>query len=371
MKNSNKQPIRIAHIIGKMWAGGVEAVVFNYYRAIDHKKYQFDFYYDEDSTVQPPQDLIDMGARFIELPPYQRLPQYINELRKYLREEKYIIVHSHLNTISVFPLFAAWCERVPVRIAHNHSVPDSSEWKRTLLKQFLRRFSKLFSTNFFACSMKAGRWMFGDKEFNSGNVFVVKNGVDFTKFYFLKIEIKRIKEKLCLNNSLVIGHVGRFTYAKNHLFLLDIFERIVKKRNNAKLLLVGDGELHDKIVAEIQKRKLQHNVLMIGKTQTPEIYYSIMDVIVIPSFFEGLSMATIESQIAGIPAVISKAIPEEAIISNGCHYMSLDDSAEKWANKALSICGEKVSLSEASKSYDIHKAVKVLEEKYELLLSVR
>ena len=128
------------------------------------------------------------------------------------------------------------------------------------------------------------------------------------------------------------------------------------------------SELHDKIMAKIQKKKLQQNVLMIGKTQTPEKYYSIMDVMVIPSFFEGLSMATIESQIAGVPAVISKAIPEEAIISNGCHYMSLDDSAEKWANKVLSICGEKVSLNETSKSYDIRKAVKILEEKYERLL---
>lgn len=101
------EPIRVAQIMGKLWAGGVEMVVFNYYRAIDKSKIQFDFYYDADSTVEPPQNLIDMGARFYKIPPYQKLPQYIRELKKHLKENQYLIVHSHLNTLSVFPLSGA------------------------------------------------------------------------------------------------------------------------------------------------------------------------------------------------------------------------------------------------------------------------
>ena len=121
------EPIRVAQIMGKLWAGGVEMVVFNYYRAIDKSKIQFDFYYDADSTVEPPQDLIDMGARFYKIPPYQKLPQYIRELKKHLKENQYLIVHSHLNTLSVFPLFVAWMCRVPVRVAHNHSEKRCAE----------------------------------------------------------------------------------------------------------------------------------------------------------------------------------------------------------------------------------------------------
>ena len=97
------EPIRVAQIMGKLWAGGVEMVVFNYYRAIDKSKVQFDFYYDADSTVEPPQDLIDMGARFIKVPPYQKLPQYLKTLKRYFKENNYKIVHSHINTLSVFP----------------------------------------------------------------------------------------------------------------------------------------------------------------------------------------------------------------------------------------------------------------------------
>lgn len=174
--------IRVAQIIGKMWAGGVETVIFNYYKAIDHSKVQFDFYYDADSTVEPPQDLIDMGARFYKLPPYQKLWKYIPALRHQLKNNHYTIIHSHLNTLSVFPLFTAWTVGIPTRIAHNHSVPGGNEWKRNVAKFILKKFSKVFATDYFACSEKAGRWLFGDKEFQKGNVTVIKNAIDFEKF---------------------------------------------------------------------------------------------------------------------------------------------------------------------------------------------
>lgn len=107
-------------------------MAFNYYRFIDRTKIQFDFYYDMDSYVDPPHELIDMGARFYKVPPYQQLPKYIHELRLLFRENQYTIVHSHLNTISVFPLFAAYLEHIPIRIAHNHCVLGNGEPLRNL-----------------------------------------------------------------------------------------------------------------------------------------------------------------------------------------------------------------------------------------------
>lgn len=358
------QPIRIAHVIGKMWAGGVEAVVFNYYRAIDHSKYQFDFYYDADSTVDPPQDMIDMGARFIKLPPYQQLTAYIRTLRRYLKKGDYTIVHSHLNTLSVFPLYAAWKEHVPVRIAHNHSVPGGKELKRNAAKQLLRCFSKLFSTDYFACSEKAGRWMFGNKEFDNGKVYILKNAVDFDKFKETDAEIERRKEELGINDSFVIGHIGRFTYAKNHQFLLDVFKEVLKTKDKAILLLVGDGELHDEIVAGIEKRGLKGKVVMVGKVFNPEKYYHLSDVVILPSVFEGLSMTTVESQVAGIPVVISKAIPREAVISNGCKYMDINVSPAKWAEAAINATGKEIELNKNADNYNIKTQAPKLEDWY-------
>lgn len=200
------EPIRVAQIMGKLWAGGVEMVVFNYYRAIDKSKIQFDFYYDADSTVEPPQDLIDMGARFYKIPPYQKLPQYIRELKKHLKENQYLIVHSHLNTLRVFPLFVAWMCRVPVRVAHNHSVPSGKELKRDALKYFLRIFGRVFPTDYFACSEKAGRWMFGNRNYDAGKVVVIKNATDFERFRADEETIEKLKKQLGLNDKFVIGH---------------------------------------------------------------------------------------------------------------------------------------------------------------------
>ena len=357
-----KPPVRIAHIIGKMCAGGVESVVFNYYRALDHNRIQFDFYYDDDSTVEPPKDLIDMGARFVELPPYQKSLLYIRELRKHLKKNKYVVIHSHLNTISVFPLYAAWKENVPVRIAHNHSVPGGNELKKNIAKQILRRFSRIFSTDYFACSEKAGRWLFGDKKFEEGKVTVIKNAIDFERFRPSKEKLIPLRSSLGLENKFVVGHVGRFTFAKNHKFLIEIFKKISEKRANAVLLLVGDGEMHEQIHQWVKKYEMENVVRFVGRVTNPEMYYRLMNVMTIPSIFEGLSIATIESQIAGIPVVASMSVPEEAVISDGCIRLPLDKQI--WVDTILDTSNKEIQLNSKSKDYNIQYASKLLENWY-------
>lgn len=357
-------PIRIAQIIGKMWGGGVEAMIFNYYRAIDHSKIQFDFFYDADSTVEPPEDLIKMGAIFYKLSPYQKMWKYILELRRYLKKGNYKIAHSHLNTLSVFPLFTAWTAGVPVRIAHNHSVPGGNEWKRNAAKAVLKKFSRLFATEYFACSEKAGRWLFGNKVFDAGKVVVVKNAVDFEKFNINSNKTISLRRQLGLEGNMVIGHIGRFTYAKNHSKLLEIFCEIRKRRADAKLLLVGDGELHNAIVNKISELGLSDSVVMVGTVSNPEKYYPLIDVVVHPSFFEGFSMTVIEAQISGVPSVISEAVPDEAMISDGCKYVSVKKENCFWADSVFSQMGKQVMLNKKSEDYDIHTCSGRLQEWY-------
>lgn len=355
------KPIRVAHIVGKLLAGGVEMVVFNYYRAIDKSKIQFDFYYDADSTVEPPQELINMGARFIKVPPYQHLLNYLSSLRKHFKENNYTVVHSHINTLSVFPLYMAWYCGIPVRIAHNHSVPGGEDIKRIGLKYFLRIFARIFPTDYYACSEKAGRWLFGDKNYEKGKVTVIRNAVDFDRFRSEKSKLSSIRYSLGISDKLVIGHVGRFTFAKNHKFLIELFSQIVKKKD-AVLMLVGDGELNEQIHQWVNDYGVADKVVFIGKVTNPEMYYRLSNVIVIPSIFEGLSLSTIESQIAGTPVVASEAIPEEAIISDGCIRLSLKDN--NWVDTILKYASREVHLDDRSKAYNISYASMDLENKY-------
>ena len=356
------EPVRVAQIMGKLWAGGVEMVVFNYYRAIDKNKFQFDFYYDADSTVDPPQDLIDMGARFIQIPPYQKLPNYLKALKRHFKENNYTIVHSHINTLSVFPLYMAWRCKVPVRIAHNHSVPGGESIKRTTLKYVLKVMSKIFPTDYFACSEKAGRWLFGDKSFDAGKVTVIKNAINFNRFRPDYEVIKSLKAKYKIDGKFVIGLVGRFTFAKNHKFLIDIFKNIVMRKENAILMLVGDGEMNEQIHSWVKDAEIEDKVVFVGQVTNPELYYRLANVMVLPSIFEGLSLSTIESQIAGVPVVVSTAIPEEAVISDCCVRLEL--TSEEWCDTILSIANKSVVLDARSNSYDIAKAVLKLEEIY-------
>ena len=354
------KPIRVAQIIGKMWAGGVETVVFNYYRGMDHTKVQFDFFYDADSTVEPPEELKKMGARFFELPPYQKLWSYIPTLSRYLKEGNYHIVHSHLNTLSVFPLLAAWSVGIPIRIAHRHSVPAGIEWKRNAAKNILRRFSKTFANNYFACSEQVGIWLFGKK----AKVEVINNAIDFEKFESVSERSLKIKKELNLNGRFTVGHVGRFTFAKNHMKLLDVFSEILKKDSTAMLLLVGDGELHDQIVRKIDSLGLKEHIVMTGKVADPQDYYPLMNVVVLPSAFEGFPVTVIESQVARVPILASDVVPESAKISNGCKFMSIKSDNIEWADEAFKQSKIEVKLDLNAKYFDIRNCAEKLQDWY-------
>lgn len=363
MKTS--EPIRIAHIMGKLLAGGVESVAFNYYRNIDKSKIQFDFYYDEDSTVEPPRDLIEMGARFIKVPPYQSLNRYQKTLDKYFKENNYTIVHSHINTLSVFPLYVAWKNKIPVRIAHNHSVPGGDQYFRNFLKYFLRPFAKVFATDYFSCSEKAGRWLFGNKSFDEGKVFVLKNAIDFDTFTFNKAEKEQFRESLGLTDNKIVGHVGRFTYPKNHTMLLQIFKELYSADPSYRLLLVGDGELRRQITKTISQLGIDDAIILTGKVSDPQKYYSIMDILIFPSFYEGLGLTTVEAQAAGVPVLMSDVVPNDAVISDAYKKLNVKhDPVSKWAEEASALIGTPSHLTEHKNEYNIKTAAPWLTKWY-------
>ncbi|MEG0167043.1 MAG: glycosyltransferase, partial [Ruthenibacterium sp.] len=239
----DKMPLRIALVMGKMNRGGVEAIIVNYYRAIDHTKVQFDFFVDSDSSFPQRAELERLGAGIFMVPPYQKLPAYLHTLTALFKKGKYAIVHANLNTMSVFPLFAAWLAGVPVRICHNHSTAAKGEGKKTLLKMLLRPFAKVFATDYFACSEVAGRWLFGDACYAAGEVTVWPNAIDWEQFAYSAENRAEVRQKWNAQQNCVVGHIGRFTYAKNHDFLLQIFAKFHAVQPHSVLWLVGEGEL--------------------------------------------------------------------------------------------------------------------------------
>lgn len=363
------KPIRIAHIVGKWLGGGVEAVVMNYYRNIDRNKIQFDFICDDDSTNIPYDEIEKMGGKVILVPPYQNAIKYHKVLKKLFKKNNYKIVHSHINTLSVFPLFAAKCAKVPVRIAHSHSTTNKKEWKKNFIKQILKPFSKIFATDYFCCSELAGRWLFGNKIYDEGKVYLLNNAIDLEKFkYNKKIRKEKRKELGIKDDTLVIGHIGRFVAQKNHTFLIDIFNEIIKKNNNTVLILAGQGPLIDEIKEKVNNLGIENNVMFLGQRNDANELYQAMDVFVLPSLYEGLPVVGVEAQASGLLCVLSSNMTKETKVLETTKFMNLDDTTIEWANNIFTnyqMFNRTNTIKEISyNGFNIKDEAKKLEEKY-------
>ena len=269
--------------------GGVESVVMNYYRNIDRDKIQFHFLCDEDSTDIPYDEIEKLGGKVIIIPPYQRLFEYQKELYRIFKENNYKIVHSHINALSVFPLRIAKKAGVPIRIAHSHSTSNKKEWKKNILKMILRPLSKLYANNYFACTEYAGKWLFGKKIVERKELNVINNAIDLKKFEFNENTRKALREELGIkDDTLIIGHVGRFMKQKNHEFLVEVFNEVYKKNQNTLLILIGQGPLLSEIKQKAINLNIEDKIKFIGQVTDIEKYYNIMDIFLFPSIYEGL-----------------------------------------------------------------------------------
>lgn len=370
---NNHQPIRIAQVIGKWVGGGVEAVVMNYYRHIDRNKIQFDFICDNDSTNIPYEEIEKLGGKVILVPPYQKIIAYHKEVKRIFKENNYKIVHSHINTLSVFPLYTAKCAGVPVRIAHSHSTTNKKEWKKNLLKQVLRPFSKVFATHYFACSELAGRWLFGNKEYDKGNVFLLNNAIDVDKFKYDEKARKEIRKELKIKeDTVVIGHIGRFVAQKNHTFLIDIFNEYHKLNSNSLLLLVGQGPLEEEIKEKVKELGLEESVKFLGQRNDANRLYQAFDLFLLPSLYEGLPVVGVEAQASGLLCILSESMTRETKVLNSTKFISLEKSDKEWAkiiNKELTNSKRKDTSKEiTNNNFSIKKEADKLAIKYQKFL---
>ena len=357
-------PLRVAQIMGIMNNGGVEAVVMNYYRAIDRSRVQFDFFVDEACSFPQCAEIEQLGGRCFRVPSYTRPIRFIRTLTRIFRENSYRVVHSQINTMGVFPLFAAWLARVPVRICHNHSTSHPGERKKNLLKHLLRPFSRVFATHCFACGDKAARWMFGDRLVERGCVTVLPNAVDLARYHFSPEARQAIRAEIGAGeHTLVVGHIGRFTYSKNHPFLLEIFHTLLETHPDALLLLAGEGELLEPSIAQANNLGISQQVRFLGVRGDTERLYSAIDVFCLPSFYEGLPVVMVEALGNGLTCVVSDQVTRELDEFSVVH-LALDAGAMRWA-EVLAVVKRTDHVPEAlEQRFDVRHTAKRLQAFY-------
>ena len=330
-------PIRVAQVVGKAVISGVDSVVMNYYRHIDRNRVQFDFFIDGYNKTLIDEEILDLGGRIIKLEPYENSMRInMRQCRDAFAEGEYTIVHSHLNTLSCFPLYAAFRAKVPIRIAHSHSTTSRGEWKRNLMKQALRPFSKTFATHYAACADYTARWLFGAKMVQDGKVHIIQNAIDTARFSPNETARQRIRKEFNLENRFIIGHIGRFAFQKNHELLIRVFAEAYRKNPNAALILIGTGELETDIRALVKELRIEHAVFFTGIRRDIPDFLNAFDVFFLPSRYEGLPVVGIEAQAVGLPCLMSDAVTKDTAVTPLVEFFPLHADIEAWAQKLLS-----------------------------------
>ncbi len=332
MTHDQNATVRVLHVVTNMSYGGLENLLMNYYRNMDRSKIQFDFLTHVDIHQDFEEEIAALGGRLYRLPRLNPFSiGYRRQLRRFFTEHpEYRIVHSHLDCLSAIPLKAARQAEVPVRIAHSHTSSLVRNWKM-LVKYLYRPLISRYATDLFACGDKAGDWMFRGIPYT-----IVNNAIDAAAFRF-ELEIsQQVRQELGLGNSLTMGHVGQFRTEKNHLFLIDIFNAVLKKHPDSRLMLVGKGQQMEPAIQKADALGIRKKILFLGARSDISELMQAMDVFVLPSLYEGMPVTIIEAQAAGLPCLISDKVPIECKKTELVTQLPLEADATVWADAILS-----------------------------------
>ena len=339
------KPIRVLQVLTIMNRGGAETMIMNYYRTMDRTKVQFDFLLHREEKGAFDEEIKELGGRIFIMPAIspKNYFSYKKKLHKFFKHHKeYNIIHSHLNALSFIVLSIAATKQINVRIAHSHLAVEPYIIKRIFAKntdiiatikdtiQSLIKFkTPKYATHFFACSEKAGIWLFGEN--NSDKITIINNAIDANLFSYDSHKSANAKKLLNVEGKIVIGHVGRFNEQKNHFFLLKIFSELIKINKDFILLLVGDGNLRTSIEREVENLNIKEYVKFLGEKKEIPLILQGFDLFLFPSLYEGLPVTLIEAQAAGLKIITSTNVTKEVNITNLVKFCALTKSEYKWA----------------------------------------
>ncbi|MBQ9991341.1 MAG: glycosyltransferase family 1 protein [Lachnospiraceae bacterium] len=327
------KPIRVLHLVGAMYPGGMENFIMNLYEKIDRTEFWFDFVVHQQKENDYREQIEEWGGRVYEIPRLTKRPfASLRMLYQIIKKNQYDIVIRHTANALITPqLFVAKLAGAKT-ICHSHSETDP--------KMFLHRLGRLLmgraADQKLACSYRAGKWMYGNQKFQ-----VIHNAINVDRFIYDETRAERIREEFGLQDSHVYGHIGNFTTPKNHMFLLAVYHEIGRLDPKAVFFCLGEGELRSEIEAEIRRLGMEKKVILTGMRPDAESFMSCFDLLLFPSLFEGLPLTLIEAQAAGLKALISDRITENVVITeNLITRKSLDEKPAEWAKKAVELAAE-------------------------------
>ena len=363
--------MRVLHVIGAMNRAGAETFLMNLYREIDRNRIQFDFLVHTDKTCDYDEEIQDLGGKIYRLPRYNVLNyhSYRKASESFFRAHlEHHIVHGHIGSSA--PVYLREAKRLGrFTIAHSHSVTPYSTISNIGFN-LIARPVKNVADYMMGCSSEAVINRFGKRSAQGDNCSVIQNGIITQRYHRSPLLASNAKTSLGLTDKPVFGHIGRFVPEKNHSFLIRIFQEIRTQIPDAMLILAGCGELEQSVRELVLKCGLDDAVRFLGvRSDIPDILRA-MNVFLFPSINEGLGIALIEAQAAGLECIASMGVPESAILTDRATRISLSEPAE-WVSQSVQAlhrswlrtddCVEAVALH----GYDMHQTAQLLADFYE------
>ena len=356
--------MRILEITSDLDGGGVDRLLYDYCSRM-RNDIQFDFVVTSKTEGILEKPLKELGCNIYRISQIREgLKKHNNQLKKILIDNHYDVIHDHSG-------YKAWCNLrvakkcgVTARIAHSHQAFMAETTKQKIMRRLSTPITKMYSTELFACGNDAAKWMWGEKAFNNGKVYIMKNAIQAERFNFSPEKRERIRCEYNIANKFVIGNVARFSYQKNHEFLINIFAQVKKIRTDAVLMLIGRGELEDTVKAQVEALGLRDSVIFMGvRNDVPDLVNA-MDVFALPSRFEGLPVTLVEIQANGLPAVISENVTKEMTISQDFTFIPLIQPVSDWAKAIAEKHRNESNNLIRNTIYDLNVATNELRSKY-------
>lgn len=363
---------RVLHIVGTMNRAGAETMIMNLYRVIDRTQIQFDFLYFTTKHCDFDNEITELGGEIYRIKKTNPISR-MYATKKLLSDKKHWqIIHAHTLFSNAFHIFAAYKAGVKQRVSHSHTI--NTQFKNRLLKFIYPYLSRIvqrkYATDFVACSLEAGKFMFKDEK----NVQILNNSID-TSFFAETARVNNNyinKEFNIEKDTLILLQLGRLSKAKNHKFTIQIASQLKRKNVKFKMFFAGEGMLLSQLNEQIKTANLMNEIVFLGlRSDVPELLAS-ADLMLMPSLYEGFGVVLLEAQATGTPSLISNTIPSDSDVGlNLIHVKSLQESALDWANSIVEITNKTINVSSEKRlgklrkaGYDVQKNIKTLKELY-------
>lgn len=352
----NDSRIRVLHVLGTTNIGGAESRIMELYRAVDRDKIQFDFLVHTSQDGSYSDEIRALGGKIYTLPRFKvyNYFRYRKAVRDFFEKHtEFCAVHGHMtSTASIYlPVAKKIYAKNNIKrsghelitIAHARSAGVDRGIKGIITK-LIRKNLKNKADVCFTCSREAGIAVYGKKSVEEGRVWTVPNAINCSRFKFDKNVRTEVREKLGLTDKFVLGHVGRFGFMKNHVYLAEIFAHVCRKNPDSALVLIGKGEEEETVREKIKRLGeemfgdsdfLEKRTFFLGNRFDIEAFYQAFDCFVFPSIFEGFPGSVLEAEASGLPCFVSDKVTGEVALSDNVYYLSIDEKPEKWAERII------------------------------------